>query len=185
MESFAYLAIIVVVAVACFYNMLVSRRNQVENAAASIDVYLKLRFELIPNLVAAVQSYMKYEHETLKELTELRTRAMAPNIPDTDKIAIEARMTGMMGDIRAAVENYPELKASGNFVQLQGAINDVEEKIAAARRNFNCSVTDFNNAVQMFPTDLFARVMGLKVRPLFSIPESEKQNPDAKLLFSR
>jgi LemA protein len=184
MEFLGILAVVIVLLAVYFYNMLISRRNQADNAAASIDVYLKQRFDLIPNLVATVQGYMTHERETLTQLTEMRARAMAGNQSHTDKVAMDAQMTRTVGSIRAAVENYPELKASKNFIQLQGALNEVEEKIAAARRNFNGSATDYNNGVQMFPADLLARIMGFKARPLFAISEAERQNPDVNQLIS-
>jgi LemA protein len=184
MEFLGIAAVVVVLLSVYFYNMLISRRNQADNAAASIDVYLKQRFDLIPNLVATVQSYMKHERETLTQLTQMRALAMAENQSHTDKVAMDARMTLTLGSIRVAVENYPELKASHNFIQLQGSLNEVEEKIAAARRNFNGSATDYNNGVQMFPADLIARIMGFKARPLFAISDAERQNPDVKQLFS-
>ena len=126
------MAVVVALLAVYLYNMLISRRNQADNAAASIDVYLKQRFDLIPNLVATVQGYMKHERETLTQLTEMRARAMAGDQSHTDKVAMDARMTRSLGSIRVAVENYPELKASHNFIQLQGSLNEVEEKIAAA-----------------------------------------------------
>ncbi len=187
MEGLGLLAVLIVILVALpafLYNMLVTRKNQADNAAASIDVYLKQRFDLIPNLVSAVQAYMKHERETLTQLTELRARAMAPNVSDTDKVAMDAQMTRMLGGLRVAAENYPELKASQNFIHLQGSMNEVEEKVAAARRNFNGSVTSYNNALQMFPANLLAGVMGFKARPLFEIPEAERQNPNVKQLFA-
>jgi len=184
MEVGIVLLIVVVALPAFLYNMLVSRRNQADNAAASIDVYLKQRFDLIPNLVSAVQAYMKHERETLVQLTEMRARAMAGGQSDSDKVAMDAQMTRMLGGIRVAMENYPELKASQNFVHLQGSMNEVEEKVAAARRNFNGSVTAYNNALQMFPTNLVAGMLGFQARPLFEIPEAERQNPNVKQLFA-
>lgn len=184
MEQLGLLAVVVVVLVAWIYNMLIGCSNQADNAEASIDVYLKQRFDLIPNLVAAVQGYMKHERETLTQLTEMRARAMAGSLSHPDKVAMDARMTHSLDSIRVAVENYPELKASRNFIHLQGSMNVVEEKIAAARRNFNGSVTQYNNAVQKFPASLLAGIMGFKARPLFAISDAERQSPDAKPLAS-
>lgn len=183
MELLGIVAVVVLLAV-YLYNMLISRRNQADNAAASIDVYLKQRFDLIPNLVATVQGYMKHERETLTQLTEMRARAMVEDQSHTDKVATDARMTRSLGSIRVAVENYPELKASHNFIQLQGSLNEVEEKIAAARRNFNGSATDYNNGVQMFPASVLALSLGFKTRALFAISDADRQNPDVKQLIS-
>ena len=93
-------------------------------------------------------------------------------------------MTLTLGSVRVAVENYPELKASHNFIQLQGSLNEVEEKIAAARRNFNGSTTDYNNGVQMFPASVLALILEFKTRPLFAISDADRQNPDVKQLIS-
>jgi LemA protein len=166
------------------YNMLIGRRNQADNAASSIDVYLKQRFDLIPNLVAAVKSYMKHERETLTQLTELRAKAMQGPMSDTDRVTMDAQVSRMLGSIRVAAENYPQLKANENFIQLQGTMNEVEEKIAAARRGYNASVTDYNNALQMFPSNLIASIMRFKGRPLFETTEAERQNPDVQKLFA-
>jgi LemA protein len=184
MELLVILAVVIVVLAGGLYNMLVQRWNQVDLAAAGIDVYLKQRFDLIPNLVATVQGYMKHERDTLVQLTELRARAQAGNLSHADKVAMDAQMTPLLGGIRVAVENYPELKASQHFIHLQGSLNEVEEKIAAARRNFNVSATSYNNAVQQFPAHLLAGIMGFEARPLFAIPEAERQNPDAQKLLS-
>lgn len=184
MEFLGWLAVFVVLTAAFFFNLLVSRRNQADNAAASIDVYLKQRFDLIPNLVSTVQGYMKHEREILTQLTEMRARAMSDDQSHADKVAMDAQLTRTLGSIRVGVESYPELKANQNFLQLQGALNEVEEKIAAARRNFNGSATDYNNGVQMFPANLLAGMLGFQTRPLFIIPEAARQNPDVNRLMA-
>lgn len=184
MESLGWLAVVVVVPAVYFFNLLVGRSNQADNAAASIDVYLKQRFDLIPNLVDAVKGYMTHERETLAQLTEMRARALTENQSHADKVDMDARMTRALGCVSVAVENYPQLKASQNFIQLQGALNEVEEKIAAARRNFNGSATDYNNGVQMFPANLMAWMLGFKTRPLFAISEAERRATDVRQQFS-
>jgi LemA protein len=187
MESLGLIAVLVLFVVgvpAYMYNLLVSRKNQADNAAASIDVYLLQRFDMIPNLVSTVQAYMKHERETLVQLTDLRARAMAGNLSDADKVAMDAQLTSTLSGLRVAMESYPELKANQNFIALQGSINEVEEKIAAARRNFNGSATAYNNSLQMFPTNIIAHLMGLQARPLFEIPAAERQNPNVKQIFA-
>ena len=184
MEYLVWLVVLVAAPAVFFFNLLVSRRNQADNAAASIDVYLKQRFDLIPNLVATVQGYMAHERDTLVQLTEMRARALAENQSHADKVAMDAQVTRALGSVRVAVEGYPALKASQNFLQLQGTLNDVEEKIAAARRNFNGSATDYNNGVQMFPANLLAGMLGFETRPLFIIAETERQNPDVNRLMA-
>jgi len=165
------------------YNSLVRRKNDVENAFASVDVMLKKRYDLIPNLVETVKNYMKHEKSLLTELTALRTQAVSGEISDDERVALENKITKGISGIMVAVENYPDLKASQNFLQLQAAWNEAEEQISASRRAFNAAVTTFNNKVETFPSNIMAGIMGYKRRTLFEIPEVERQNVHAKNLF--
>ncbi len=166
-----------------FYNSLVGKKNQVNNVFASIDALLKKRYDLIPNLVSTVQTYMKYEKETLKEVTELRTKAISNNLSPEEKVDLGNKIGKALGGIMVAVENYPELKANQNFLQLQVALNEIEEQISAARRAYNSAVTDYNNAVEMFPTNIMAGMMRYQKQKLFEISGNEKQNVNVKDLF--
>lgn len=166
-------------------NTLIAKKNQVANIFGSMDAMLKKRYDLIPNLIATVQNYMKYESQLLKEITELRTKALSSNISDEEKVNIDNKLTKSLGGIMVAVENYPDLKANQNFLQLQAALNEVEEQISAARRAYNAAVTDYNNAVEMFPTNIFAGMMGLKRKSVFEISEAERQNVNVKDLFNK
>jgi LemA protein len=165
------------------YNSLVGKKNAVEQAFASIDVYLKKRYDLVPNLVAAVKEYMKHEAGTLERITALRARAADPNLSTDDKVALNNELGTALGGIRVAVEAYPQLKANENFMQLQRSLNEIEEQLAASRRSFNAAVTEFNNAVEMFPTNLMAGMMGYRRRPLFETPEAERKNVNVGQLF--
>jgi len=165
------------------YNSLVRRKNDVENAFASVDVMLKKRYDLIPNLVETVKSYMKHEKSLLTELTALRAQAVSGEISDDERVALENKITKGISGVMVAVENYPDLKASQNFLQLQAAWNEAEEQISASRRAFNAAVTTFNNKVETFPSNIMAGMMGYKRRILFEIPEVERQNVTAKNLF--
>jgi LemA protein len=165
------------------YNGLIRRKNDVENAFGSVDVMLKKRHDLIPNLVETVKTYMKHEKSLLNELTELRTRAQNSDLPEDERVDLENRITKGISGIMVAVENYPDLKANQNFLQLQGAWNEAEEQISAARRTFNAAVTAYNNAVETFPSNLMADIMGYKRRKVFEIPEVERKSPDARDLF--
>jgi LemA protein len=166
------------------YNNLVGSRNQVENAFGSIDVMLKKRYDLIPNLVETAKAYMKHERETLTSITELRTRAMSPSASSDEKVQLENQISGMMKSVMVAVENYPELKASEQFTMLQRSWNETEEQISAARRNYNASVTSYNNAVEKFPSNIFASMFGYKRKYVLEIPETERQNVSAKAMFN-
>jgi len=165
------------------YNSLVGKKNTAEQAFSTIDVMLKKRYDLIPNLVATAQAYMKHEAGTLTQIAGLRARAMAPGTGGDEQVAINNQLTGMLRGLMVQVENYPELKANENFMHLQRSLNEVEEQLQAARRTYNAAVTDFNNAVEMFPTNIVAGMMGYKRRPLFETPEAERQNPNVAQLF--
>ena len=165
------------------YNSLVRRKNDVENAFASVDVMLKKRYDLIPNLVETVKNYMKHEKSLLTELTALRAQAVSGEISDDERVALENKITRGISGVMVAVENYPDLKASQNFLQLQGAWNEAEEQISASRRAFNAAATTYNNKVEIFPSNIMAGIMSYKRRTLFEIPEVERQNVSAKNLF--
>ncbi len=162
---------------------MVAKKNQVLNAYAGIDVQFKKRFDLIPNLVSTVKQYMKYESETLNQLTSLRVEAQSNRIGSRARIEIENEVSQAMGSIMASVENYPELKASENFLQLQRSFNEIEAQLSAARRTFNASTTEYNDAIEMFPTNILANFMNYKQRPLFEIANTERQVPNAQELF--
>lgn len=163
------------------FNSLIMKRNMVDNAFAAIDAQLKKRFDLIPNLVAAASKYMEHESKTLTEIAEMRSNASSV----TEKSALDAKLTANLRNFMLQVEAYPDLKASENINMLQTSLNEIEAQLAAARRAYNSAVTDFNNAIQMFPGCLMAPLMHLAPRDLFEIPEAERQNVDVNELFKR
>jgi len=165
------------------YNSLVAKKNQVENIFASVDTVLKKRYDLIPNLVASVSKYMEHEKSLLEEVTKLRAEANKPNISDEQKIALDAKVSSALGSIMIAVENYPDLKANENVMHLQHTLHEVEEQISAARRAYNQAVTDFNNAIEMIPTNFMACAMNYSRKQVFEIVETERKNVDVKELF--
>ena len=149
-----------------------------------MDVQLKKRYDLIPNLIATVKQYMNHEKELLTKVTELRGQAMNSGVSNEEKVDIDNQITGAMKGIMVAVENYPDLKANQNFLNLQRTFNEVESQISAARRTYNASVTDFNNGVEMFPSSIIAGMMKLQTKKVFEIPEVERENVSAKDLFN-
>lgn len=167
------------------YNSLIGKKNQVENIFAGVDTVLKKRFDLIPNLVASVERYMEHEKSTLEKVTELRAAAMKPGISDDQKIALDAKLTSALGAINLAMEAYPDLQANENVMHLQRSLNEIEEQISAARRAYNQAVTDLNNAIEMFPTNIVAGWMNLQRRAVFEITVTERQNVDVNALFNR
>lgn len=181
------LIVIAVLALIYFmmYNGLVGKKNQVENAFSGMDVMLKKRYDLIPNLVAAVKQYMQHEANTLTEVTELRSKAMSGNLSNDEKVSIDNKISKAIGGIMVAVENYPDLKASDNFMNLQRSLNEIEEQISASPAGYNASVLDYNNAVEMIPTSIVASMMGYRRKEMFEIPDDQRSNPNVGDLFSK
>ncbi len=157
------------------YNGLIYKKNQVDNIRASIDALLKKRFDLIPNLVEAVKQYMNYESKLIKDVVELRSKALSSN-DLKEKLKVENGLEGKLKSLFVNFENYPDLKASNNLLQLQLELSDIESQISAARRAYNQVVTDFNNALEMFPTNIIASSLNYERQELFSIPENERKN---------
>ncbi|GAB6906132.1 LemA family [Desulfosarcina cetonica] len=167
--------------VLCFillYNNLVGKKNQVATAFSSIDVLLKKRFDLIPNLTQMVKRYMKHEADVLTRVTEMRSKSLSGNMTDAETVAMDRQVSSALGQIMVAVENYPDLKASENFINLQASLNEVEEQISAARRAYNASVKDYNNALEMFPSNIVAGFMRYERKVFFEIDAREKQPVD-------
>jgi LemA protein len=175
---------VITLALVLMYNTLISRKNQVENIFGSVDAILKKRFDLIPNLISSVQQYMTHEKELLEKITQWRSQAMKPNISDEQKIDLDNKMSGALGSIMVAVENYPDLKANENIMHLQRTLTEVEAQISAARRAYNQAVTDYNNAIEMFPTNIMANIMHFTRKAVFETAEAERKNVNVKDLFN-
>lgn len=166
------------------YNSLVRKRNETENAFGAIDAMLKKRYDLIPNLVATVQQYAEHEKSTFAQITEMRNKAYA-SLSTQEKAQLDSALSQACTRFFAVAENYPQLKASQNFEQLQRALNETEEQLSAARRTYNASVTDYNNTVQSFPSNLLAGMFGFTRKEVLTIPEQERATPDVKNLFKQ
>lgn len=179
----AAMAVLVLWLVA-IYNGLIRSKNRVDEAFSDIDVQLKRRYDLIPNLVETVKGYLTHERETLVKLTEARTAAMAMHDRKDATIAqkeeAENMLSGTLKTLFAVTENYPDLKASQNFLQLQDEISDTENKIQAARRFYNGNVRDFNIKIEVFPTNIVANSLGFKKYEFFQAEQSEKENVKVK-----
>jgi LemA protein len=157
------------------YNSLIGRKNQVENAFGSIDVYLKKRSDLIPSLVATVKGYMDHEKDLLTKITELRNQAKEQSNYSNNRVGTENEITEKIGALFVAVEAYPDLKASENMLMLQRSINEIEAQLSASRRAFNASVTDYNNGVETFPNSIVAGMMKYKRKQVIALPLAERQ----------
>jgi len=160
--------VIVILIVVSLYNKLVKLRNNREQAFADIDVQLKQRHDLIPQLVESVKGYMGHERGVLTEITEARSNAMKATTIN-EKIAAENRLSSALDGLKVSVEAYPDLKASQNFLDLQGEISDIENKIAAARRFFNSATKELNVATEMFPSNLIATLFNFKRETMFEL----------------
>ena len=159
--------------VAGIYNNLVRLRNNRENAFADIDVQLKQRFDLVPQLVATVQGYATHEKELLEQITAARSAAANATSID-DKIKADQQLTSALAGLKIQVEAYPDLKANQNFMQLQGELSDIENKLAAVRRFFNSATRELNNAVQTFPSNIIAGIFGFHKETMYEIEASQR-----------
>ena len=168
---------VLVLGVIGIYNNLVKLRNNRENAFANIDVQLKQRHDLIPQLVATVKGYAEHEKEVLTRVTEARAAAMSAT-GINDKIQAENALSSALAGLKVSLEAYPDLKANQNFLQLQTEIADIENKIAATRRYFNTATRELNNAVQTFPSNIFAGLFGFHKEPMFEVSTEERANLD-------
>lgn len=172
--SLLILLIALSIYVIAIYNSIIKHKNAIDNAFGSIDVMLKKRHELIPNLVNAVKGYMNHEKNTLQEIVELRNSAGNKDLPSDQMLMIENAITQSLGKIMVKVEDYPDLKASENFLQLQQALNEVEEHLSASRRFYNAAVTQYNNSIQVFPNNMIAPRFGFAKRPVFESNHNER-----------
>ncbi|MBX6320444.1 MAG: LemA family protein [Rhodospirillaceae bacterium] len=172
--------VVLMILVVGLYNRLVALRNQVSNAWRQIDVQLKRRHDLIPNLVETVKDYMSYEQETLRQVIEARNRAVGAGTPE-QSIAAEGVLSGALGRLFALMENYPTLKADQNVSRLMEELTASENKIAFARQFYNDSVMALNNAVQSFPSNIVAGTFGFTEATYFEVPEAETAVPKVDL----
>ncbi len=169
--------VILVAIVIGIYNSLVRLRNQVDNAWSQIDVQLKRRHDLIPNLVETAKGYMRHERETFEAITKARSQAMgAKSVSEASKA--EGALGEALSKFLLVVENYPDLKANQNFLSLQEELSSTENKIAFARQNYNDQVLFFNNKIQMFPSNLIANMFNFTTRDFFEVElAAEREAP--------
>ena len=163
------------------YNGLVRMRNNRENAFANIDVQLKQRHDLIPQLVETVKGYAKHEKELLEGVTRARAAAMGAGTID-EKIKAEGALSNALAGLRVSLEAYPDLKANQNFLQLQGEVSDIENKLAATRRFFNSATKEYNNQVETFPSNIIAGMFGFHREIMFEVEDRKtyEQAPEIK-----
>lgn len=160
--------------VIAIYNGLIRLKNRVDEAWSDIDVQLKRRYDLIPNLINTVKGYATHERELFEKVTEARTRAMGAGSAH-DKAEAENMLSGTLKSLFAVAENYPDLKANQNFLELQRELTDTEDKVQAARRFYNGNVRDFNTKIEIFPNNIFAGIMNFAKREFFEANGEEKE----------
>lgn len=161
------------------YNSLVTLRARIEEALSGIDVQLKRRADLIPNLVETVKGYAKHEKDVFENVTKARSALMSAETPH-EKAAADNMLTGALKSLFAVAEAYPELKANTNFQDLQAQLTDTEDKVAYSRQFYNANVLDYNTKVQMFPSNLIAGMFGFKNYEFFKAEEEDKKKVEVK-----
>lgn len=157
------------------YNGLIRKRNQVKEAWSDIDVQLKRRYELIPNLVATVKGYAAHERSTLDSVTSARAQAISAKTP-TEQASAESQLTSTLKSLFAVAESYPDLKANTNFLELQRELSDTENKIQAARRFYNTTVLEYNTALETIPTAFFGNMLGFKKSDFFQLEDEQARS---------
>jgi len=186
MDTLLILGIIVILVVVIFllifvsyYNRIIRLENRIDNSWSQIDVQLRRRADLIPNLMETVKGYMKHEKEVLENVTKARTSLMNAKTPQKN-VEADNMLTGALKTLFAVAENYPDLKANQNFLNLQDELTHTEDKIAYSRQHYNDTVLSFNNTIETFPGNFFARRMGKKTREMLQIPEASRELPKVK-----
>ena len=171
--------VIIVMYVISVHNNLVALRNRVKDQWAQIDVQLKRRFDLIPNLVETVKGYTKHESETLENVIKARNTYLSATTPE-DQIKANNELSNVVTKLFALSESYPDLKANTNFMQLQDELKDVENKIASARQFYNDTVLQYNNKIEMFPSNIIAGMFNFKRETFFEAAAAERENAQVK-----
>ncbi len=169
------LVVLIIIYVISLYNNFVKLNNKVKEAFSTMDVYLKKRWDLIPNIIETVKGYANYEQDTFKEVVELRNSAY-DNMSDEEKIKTNEHLSASINKIMALAEAYPDLKANENFKDLNNQLANVEEDIANSRKYYNGVVRMYNNKVEMFPSNIFAKLFGYKARTMFEVEANEREN---------
>ncbi|WP_299117082.1 LemA family protein [uncultured Winogradskyella sp.] len=179
--SISILGFLIVVGI-IINNQIIAHKNRVAQTFGSIEIYLKKRFDLIPNLVATLNKYIAHEKQTLLKVTELRSKIEKAIVPK-EKIEASNELTKVMSGLNINVENYPDLKADTQFINLQYELSDIEDQISAARRAYNASVTSYNNKIQMFPASIVANIRRDTADTLLEIPKAEQKEVDVNQIL--
>lgn len=174
------LLVIILIYILLLFNSLIKLNNNVEEAFSTMDVYLKKRWDLIPNIVETIKSYSKYEKTVFKDIVELRNKSYE-NMTYEDKIKLNEKLSKNINTFIILSEEYPKLKSNESYINLIKELSKIEEDIANARKYYNGTVRIYNNKVEIFPNNIFARIFGYKVKPMFKINNDEKESVKVKL----
>lgn len=174
------IVLILIIYILVTRNSFVDLRNQIAEAFSAMDVHLKKRWDLIPNLVETVKGYAKHESDTLEKVIALRNKTY-DNLSDEEKLKTNQEINDNITTLFALAEKYPDLKASDNFLSLSKSLSEIEGEIAKSRKYYNAVIRIYNNKVEKFPSNLIAKIFGFKTKDMFSIAEEERQNVDVEL----
>ncbi len=174
--------VILVLYVVVTYNKLIKLNNETKEGFSTMDVYLKKRWDLIPNIIEVVKGYAKHEKDTLKEIVEIRNSVESyDKLSDDQKIKTNEQISGGITKLMALAEAYPDLKANENFLSLQQSLSDIEDEIAQSRKYYNAVVRNYNNKVEMIPSNIVAKMLGYKSKAMFEANELERENVKVKM----
>ena len=185
---FGIILAVILIALYRIYVSVIKKRNKVQEAFSAIDVQLKKRYDLIPNILTIAQKFMEHEKSLIEEVTRLRTQVLSMNSSYENidrKIALDSEISKKMGQIMVAVEQYPQLKSDQTMITAMQTYNEVEEHIAAARRFYNSAANDLKNAVEIFPSSFIARLNGIKAADFFKVDEAERKSINAGDFFNK
>lgn len=174
MDILLLLVVLAIIGPYLIYVQLIKKKNQVKQAEGSIDVQLKKRYDLIPNILTIAKKFMEHERSLIEDITKLRTQAANAN-EMSEKIKLDNAIKGKMEQLMVNFENYPQLKSDATMVQAMETYAEVEEHIAAARRFYNSAVNELNNAVEIFPSSIIAGMLNIKAKPFFEVQENERR----------
>lgn len=170
------LVLILIISIIFYFNSFVKNKNKVKTAWSDIDIYLKKRNDIIPNLVEIVKGFASQEKEVLENIVKYRTQTQINNTSKEDRVASEMKLSGALQSMFAVVENYPDLKSNQNFLALQNSLSEIENDIEDSRRYYNAVVRDYNNTIEIFPGLLFAKLFNFSSENSFEVAQNEKEN---------
>ena len=173
------IVVILVLFIISTYNLLITLRNKVKDSWAQVEVLLKRRYDLIPNLVETVKGYAKHESETLEKIVQARNSAISANTKE-EEMKASSEVSSALGRLFALSESYPDLKANQKFIDLQNNLKETEDKISFSRQFYNDSVLTYKNKLEMFPSNIVANIFGFKAEPFFEATEEERKNVQVK-----